>query len=368
MRLHVVSSPADNKLAAKIVLRPLFEIKSVPLIGPLIQRRLSQVGAETIVKTIGLANFTAGVFMVGISTWDYRNSVSRGDLDAAFGHGLAVVGGSIFLASVLLGGLLAIPGWGWALLGLGLVLGGNVSAAIATDSEMERVLRQGPLGSGPRHAGLPDKDAVYYSQLLSLFSPVAVSARRYGDLSDTEKALFAGHSPSPDDYRVTVTSPLISRFKLGQTSQDKIKGSSADKLPDLRLGVQELEYTYSKLESSAGQVEEYNLTRNTPLTRVTAWVALPEGNTVHFLIERNLTGGETRSVGYSEQRTISLRVVLQARIVSEVGPFRFPVPVLDGYEPFDASRHGVLPDKKRQILNPFDNQPAPYWIVKEVAV
>lgn len=368
MKLHIASSPVDDKLVAKIILRPLFEIKSVPVIGPLIQKRLMNVGASTIVRSMSVVNFFAGGVMVGVSAWDYRNSVSRGDLGAAFGHGLAVVGGSIFLASVLLGGLLAIPGWGWALLGLGLVLGGNVFAALATDSEMERVLKQGPLGSGPRHAGLPDKDAVYYSQLLSLFSPVAVSARRYGDLSDTEKALFAGHSPSPDDYRVTVTSPLISRFKLGQTSQEKPIGSSADKQPDLRLGVQELEYTYSKLESSAGQVEEYNLTRNTPLAQVTTWVALPVDNAVHFLIERNLTGGETQSVGYSEQRTISLRVVLQARIESEVGPFRFPVPVLDDYEPFDANRHGLLPDKKGHALNPFENAPVPYWIVKEVAV
>jgi len=122
MKLQVVSSPADGKLVPKVILRPLFEMKSVPLIGPLIQKRLLQVGAGTIVRTMGLVNFVAGVFMVGTSAWDYRNSISRGDLDAAFGHGLAVVGGSVFLASPLLSGLLAVPGWGWALFGLGVVL------------------------------------------------------------------------------------------------------------------------------------------------------------------------------------------------------------------------------------------------------
>jgi hypothetical protein len=44
------------------------------------------------------------------------------------------------------------------------------------------------------------------------------------------------------------------------------------------------------------------------------------------------------------------------------------MPVLDDYEPFEAGRHGELPDKRPRILNPFDNEPEPYWVVKEVAV
>ena len=90
--------------------------------------------------------------------------------------------------------------------------------------------------------------------------------------------------------------------------------------------------------------------------------------TVHFLVECNLTGGETRTFGRSERRTINLRVVLQARIESEIGSFRIPMPVLDDYEAFDANRHSALPDKQPQALNPFQNEPVPYWIVKEVAV
>ena len=364
MKLHVVSSPVDSKLVSKSTLRPLFEIKSVPMIGPLIQKRLLKVGAATIVRTMGLVNFMAGGFMVGISAWDYRNTLSRGDLDAAFGHGLAVAGGSVFLASPLLSGLLAVPGWGWALLGLGIVLGGSVFAAIATDSETERVLKQGPLGAGPAHEGLPAKDSVYYPQLLSQLSPVTVSAKRYGDLSGTEQAMFASHKPSPDDYRVTVRSSVVSRFKLGLQTLDK----SGRKKPDLRLGIQELEYTHSTMQTPAGQVDEYYLTRNTPMKKVTTWVPVPEDHAVHFLIERNLVGDETHAFGHSERRTISLRVVLQAKIESEIGAFRFPMPVLDAYEPFDPARHGELPDKQRQAFNPFDNEPKPYWIVKEVSV
>lgn len=268
------------------------------------------------------------------------------------------------MASPLLSGLLAVPGWGWALFGLGIVMGGSVFAAIATDSMIERVLKQGPLGLGPDHEGLPAEDSVYFPQLLSQLSPVTVSAKRYGDLSDAEQAMFAGHSPSQNDYRVTVSSPLISRFKLGQQHKDK----SGSKKPDLRLGIQELEYTHSTMQTSAGQVDEFNLTKNTPLQRITTWVALPEDNSVHFLVERNLVGGDTSAFGHSERRTVSLRVVLQARVESEVGAFRLPMPVLDAYESFDAGRHGVLPDKQRQVFNPFENEPVPYWIVKEVAV
>ncbi|MBJ7275325.1 hypothetical protein JHC43_02485 [Marinobacter salarius] len=366
MKLHVVSSPADGKLVAKVILRPLFEIKSVPLIGPFIQRRLLKVGADTIARTMGLVNFFAGGVMVGVSAWDCRNSLSRGDMDAALGHGLAVAGGSVFLASPLMAGLLAVPGWGWALLGLGAVLGGSVFAIVATDSEVERVLKQGPLGLGPAHEGLPANDAVYYPQLLSQLSPVTVSAERYGNLSGAEQAAFADHNPSPDDYRVTVRSPLISRFKLGQPTEGKAKDKN--RKPDLRLGIQELEYTHSVMDTPAGQVDEYYLARNTPLKKVTTWVPVPADHAVHFLVERHLAGGETHAFGHSERRTISLRVVLQARIESEIGSFRVPMPVLDDYEAFDTSRHSVLPDKQPQALNPFDNEPVPYWTVKEVAV
>ena len=95
---------------------------------------------------------------------------------------------------------------------------------------------------------------------------------------------------------------------------------------------------------------------------------VPEDNAVHFLVERNLAGGETYGFVHSERRTVRLRVVLQAQIESEIGAFRLPMPVLDAYEPFDPVRHVELPDKQRQAFNRFDNEPKPYWIVKEVNV
>src|SRR5690554_4847394 len=368
MKLHIISAPADEKLITRVALRPLFEMKSIPLIGSVIQSRLSKVGASTIVRTMGLTNFMAGVFMVGVSAWDYRNSVSRGDLDAAFGHALAVAGGSIFVVSKLLHGLLFVPGWGWALFGLGLVLGGSIYAAFVADSELERVLKQGPLGLGPHHPGLPKDDGIYYSQLLSAFSPLRLTAKRYGDLSDAEKAMFVKDNPSPNDYRVTVSSPLISRFKLGQTQQSKGRGDADCSKPSLRLGVQELEYTYSNFNTSTGEVEDFNLTRKLTLERITSWVALPEDHAVHFLIERKLTPGETSSHAYREQRTVNLRVVLQARVETEVGAFNFPMPLLDDYEPYDTTRHDVMPDKKQRALSPFSNESLPYWFIREITV
>lgn len=167
---------------------------------------------------------------------------------------------------------------------------------------------------------------------------------------------------------MTVTSPLISRFKLGQPSRGNTRVHAGQKKPDLRLGVQELEYTCTTVQTPSGQVEEYSLTRNTPLQRITAWAASPEDHSVHFLVERRLAEGETHALGYREQRFIRLRVVLQACIESEVGAVRFPTPVLEEYEPFDSARHGVLPAKRPHVLDPFKNEPVPYWIVKEVAV
>ncbi|PSF11985.1 toxin VasX [Marinobacter shengliensis] len=371
MKIHTITSPADSKLVSKLILRPLFEMRSVPLIGPLIHARLAHVGASTIVRSMSLVNFFAAGVMVGISAWDFRNSVDRGDFDAALGHGLAVIGGSIFVFSKLMKGLLFVPGWGWALFGLGLVLGGSVYAALATDSEFEQVLKRGPLGIGPSHPGLPNDDASYYAQLLSVFSPVKVSAKRYADLSQADKAMFADQNPSPNDYRVTVSSPLISRFKFGKSDYGGAADIGNGKKAGLRLGVQELEYTHTTIQTSktaAWSADHFSLTRKVPLKRVTAWVSIPDENSVHFIVEREMTGSEFKSHNYSEKRTISLRVVLQARIESEIGEIWFPAPILDHYEPFEVARHEVLPDKMQHSLNPFNNDPVPYWIVKEVTV
>jgi len=371
MKLHAVNSPAESKLVSKVILRPLFEVRSIPVLGPLVQQKLMKDGASTIVRSMSLVNFFAASFMVTVSAWDVRNSVSRGDMDAALGHALAVIGGSVFAFSKLMTGMLLVPGWGWALLGLGLVLGGSIYAAVSTDSEIEQVLKRGPLGIGPSHAGLPDDDVLYYAQLLTLFAPISISAKRYDNLSDSEKRMFSDNETSRNDYRITLKSPIISRFKIDKVGHKKDNTGERVQHPSLRLGVQELEYTHSTVQTSktdAWNVENYRLSKSTPLKRIKSWVAVPEQNAVHFLVERNLVGGEIETYEYRERRTISLRVVMQAYITSEIGEFRYPTPALDEYKPFDSKHHAVLPGKKKNVLNPFDNDPVPYWIIKEVAL
>ena len=371
MKLHAVNSPAESKLVSKVILRPLFEVRSIPVLGPLVQQKLMKDGASTIVRSMSLVNFFAASFMVTVSAWDVRNSVSRGDMDAALGHALAVIGGSVFAFSKLMTGMLLVPGWGWALLGLGLVLGGSIYAAVSTDSEIEQVLKRGPLGIGPSHAGLPDDDVLYYAQLLTLFAPISISAKRYDNLSDSEKRMFSDNETSQNDYRITLKSPIISRFKIDKVGHKKDNTGERVQHPSLRLGVQELEYTHSTVQTSktdAWNLENYRLSKSTPLKRIKSWVAVPEQNAVHFLVERNLVGGEIETYEYRERRTISLRVVMQAYITSEIGEFRYPTPALDEYKPFDSKHHAVLPGKKKNVLNPFDNDPVPYWIIKEVAL
>ncbi|MBR9870867.1 MAG: hypothetical protein GYB26_06995 [Gammaproteobacteria bacterium] len=371
MKLHSLGAASEGRLVSSVILRPLFEMKSIPVIGPVIHKKLMKDGASTIVRTISLVNFFAVGVTVAVSSWDYRNSISRGDMDAALGHALAVVGGSIFAFSKLMAGLLLVPGWGIALFGLGLVLGGSLYAAISTDSEMEQVLKRGPFGVGPSHPGLPASDASYYSQLLSIFSPLNIVAKRFSDLDEFEKLQFSGHAPSPSDYRVTISSPLISRFELGQKSKGKASAAQQSKKPRLRIGVQELEYTKTTVQTSktsAWNVDQYSLTKNTPLQRIKSWIPAPENSAVHFLVEKSLIGGEIRGHGYSEKRTIYLRVVLQALVESELGVIRYPMPVLDEYEAYDRTRHDVLPNKEKHVFNPFKNDTVPYWFVKEVRV
>jgi hypothetical protein len=312
MKLHAVNSPAESKLVSKVILRPLFEVRSIPVLGPLVQQKLMKDGASTIVRSMSLVNFFAASFMVTVSAWDVRNSVSRGDMDAALGHALAVIGGSVFAFSKLMTGMLLVPGWGWALLGLGLILGGSIYAAVSTDSEIEQVLKRGPLGIGPSHAGLPDDDVLYYAQLLTLFAPISISAKRYDNLSDSEKRMFSDNETSQNDYRITLKSPIISRFKIDKVGHKKDNTGERVQHPSLRLGVQELEYTHSTVQTSktdAWNVENYRLSKSTPLKSIKSWVAVPEQNAVHFLVERNLVGGEIETYEYRERRTISLRVV-----------------------------------------------------------
>src|SRR5699024_5298633 len=76
----------------RLATRPLFDMKNWVLIG----RRLQTVGAQTLVRTAGLASFVAAGISVGLSHWEWRISLANKDFDAASGHAIAMTGGMIF--------------------------------------------------------------------------------------------------------------------------------------------------------------------------------------------------------------------------------------------------------------------------------
>lgn len=341
--------------------RPLFDMKAWPIIG----KRLAKVGASTLVRTAGLASFVAGGVAVGLSYWDMRISLSQGDLDAAKGHGIAVAGGLMFVSAPLMAGMLAIPGWGWAIFGMSVALGGTLYAGSVTDDLFERVLKQGPLGVHPHDSLVSLDDSAYYGQLLTLLSPVNVSAQRYGDVDPDPALTNPNHPPQPDDYVIKLQTPLVSRLRVLQSCR-----------PDLptqpfKIVVQEVAYMSSRGETSnvaVGSVEQEVMSMITPLKQVVARQSLPHESAVRFLLKRELQDSTYKSFGYQEVVSTTVRVGLQAVVDTELGPVVFPTPVMENYERYNDTRHGGAPDKPRSIFNPHSEPLVPYWSVKEVSV
>ncbi|MEC7727794.1 MAG: hypothetical protein VX555_03910 [Pseudomonadota bacterium] len=341
--------------------RPLFDMKGWPLIG----KRLAKVGASTLVRTVGLASFVAGGVAVGLSYWDMRISLSRGDLDAANGHGIAVAGGLIFLSVPLIGGLLAIPGWGWAVLGMSMALGGSLYAGSVADDLFERVLKQGPLGTHPQDSLVNLDDLAYYGQLLTLLSPVSISAQRYGDVDPDPALTSPDHPPQPDDYVITLRTPVVSRLKVLQECRTDLPTQP------FKIVVQEVAYMNSSAETSnvaVGKVEQGVMLSTTPLTQIVARQSLPDESAVRFLVKRELQSRSFQSFGYQEEVSTTIRVGLQAVVGTEQGPVVFPTPVMENYEPYNDTRHGGAPDKSRSFFNPHSEPLVPYWCLKEVSV
>ena len=341
--------------------RPWFDLKGWPLIG----KRLAKTGAATLVRSVGLASFVAGGFAVGLNYWDMRISLARGDLDAALGHGIAVAGGLIFLSAPLMAGLLAIPGWGWVVLGMSVALGGSLYAGSVTDDLFERVLKQGPLGTHPQDSLVNLDDLAYYGQLLTLLSPVNISAQRYRDVDPDPALTNPDHPPQPDDYVITLQTPVVSRLKVLQECR-----------PDLptqpfKIVVQEVAYMNSRAETSnvaVGTVEQEVMLSTTPLTQIVARQSLPHESAVRFLVKRELQSSSFQSFGYQEEVSTTIRVGLQAVVGTEQGPVVFPTPVMENYEPYNDNRHGGAPDKSRSVFNPHSETLVPYWFLKEVSV
>lgn len=367
MKLHTVLYPTSNSITGAFVQRAWFDIKSWPVIGA----RLSQVGASTIIRTIGLFNFFAGVSAVGVSSWELRNSLKQGDRDAILGHSIAVAGGALFLAAPLMAGLVMIPGWGWALLGLGLAIGGTSYAAMNQDTPFEQLLKQGPLGTHPDSTMASADDTIYYPQLLTQLSPVNIEVVLYESLDSTEKQSLLEsvwesktNNPSNRDYVVTISTPLISRYKIGET---------------LNLAVQELEQTDSSTFTRLGDYRQLSYITGAPEPfAIGKRQLLPQQSAVRFLVKRKVAE-ESFDIGQTSVTSTSrLRIALQARVEWELGEMVLPTPLLKEYEPYAEGQHDALPARSdRTVNNPVTNlinsltgrhQDPRYWYIKEFQV
>ncbi|WP_309045646.1 hypothetical protein [Marinobacter sediminicola] len=343
----------------RLATRPLFDMKNVWLIG----KRLQTVGAQTLLRTVGLVSFIGAGVGAGLSFWEWRISLANKDFDAAAGHALAMTGGMIFMMNPLLAGVLGIPGWGWAVLGMGMVVGGGLYAGNTADDPFEKLLKLGPFGIYPTEASSGIEEKAYYSQLLSLLTPIRVTAQQYADIDPDPDLTHSGEQPAPDDYVITLQTPLISRLKI--TSK-----SLSEALPNpFSLVVQEVAYLSSSMaSSSAGKVETDQVLSTTLLRKITGRQSLPHQSAVRFLVKREIPESDYSRFGYSQSITTSVRVGLQAVVDTELGPLVFPAPVHENYEAFNRKRHGTPPLKSRSLLNPYSQPESPYWFFTEVFV
>ena len=345
----------------QIAVRPLFDMKNWTFIGSLLKRS----GASTLVRVAGLATFVAGGVGAGLSYWDMRISMTNKDFDTATGHAIAMTGSLVVLSSPLMHGLLAIPGWGWAIFGLVMTVGGGLYAGAATDDAFEKLLKRGPWGTHPDGALPGQDDQAYYSQLLALLSPVQVTAQRYEEVEPDPALAHPDYPPKADDYVITLQFPLVSRLKIYR------KGGAGLTDSPFRLVVQEVAYQSSTATAvapgSTDSVSDTQMLKVTPLTKVTARQSLPNQSAVRFLVRREIQDSSYQGLFYEETVTTQVRVGLQATLDTELGPLVFPAPVLEDYEPFDVTQHSQPPSKVRSVVNPYSQPQSPYWYFTEVS-
>ncbi|MGO1501994.1 MAG: hypothetical protein ACTHWH_12010 [Marinobacter sp.] len=246
-----------------------------------------------------------------------------------------------------------------------MAVGGGLYAVSVTDDSFEQLLKRGPWGTSPNNLLTGQEDKVYYSQLLSLLSPIQVSAQKYADIEPDSALSHSEHQVEPDDYVITVTFPLVSRMKLFGEQQPDLPAKP------FRLSVQELAYKSSTTNitapSSGAPVTSTQLLKATPLAKVIARQSLPHQSAVRFLVKREFQDSEYQSQLYQETVTTRVRVGLQATLDTELGPLVFPAPVYKDYEPFDVAKHSNPPAKDRTLISPYDQPVSPYWFFTEVS-
>ncbi|WP_021029172.1 hypothetical protein [Litchfieldella anticariensis] len=236
---------------------------------------------------------------------------------------------------------------------------------------MKQLLKQGPIGTHPdTDIGTVD-DAIYYPQLMTLLSPIEIDVQRYESLSANDKqTLLASvwetprEIPSGRDYVVTISTPLISRYKIGDT---------------LTLAVQELEQTTSGTVTQLGTYSQLSYITHAPEPfEIGKRQLLPEQSAVRFLVKRKVVEESFNMGGTSVTSTARLRIALQARVDWELGEMVLPTPTLTQYEPYQEGQHDELPARThRTVDNPISafirsltgkDEDPDYWYIKEVQV
>lgn len=364
LKLAIVLNPNATKSTGnkvfRFAVRPLFDLKNWFFIG----NRLRKVGASTVVRTVGLASFTAGATGAVVSGLDLHKSLAKNDYDSATGHAVALAGGIIFFSNPLMATFIAIPGWGWAVLGMSMVVGGTLYAGLAADDSFEQLLKHGPLGKYGDRGETSVDDQAYLGQLLTLLSPVSVTAQKYKDSDQDPNLSNEDHPPTSDDYVITIKTPLVSQLTTSGSQQPNLPQNS------FQLVVQELVYVSSTTVApgSGPAVHNHYLRSTSQLRKVVSRQSMPEQSAVRFLVKRSLDEKAIQSFGYRESISTAVRVGLQAVITTELGPSVFPSPISGDFEPFDMARHSSPPAKSERGYAAGGQPESPYWFFTEVTI
>lgn len=153
--------------------------------------------------------------------WDAKRAFDQGDKDVSVANAIAASGSAMWALYTL--GVLASP---WVLgVGIVLLLGGAVAAALLADGAIEQAIKHGPFGKEQRLAHMNDP-RVAYQQLLGAIGQPQVRIERLEnwqksasaeDQAKLQVAAAQGNSDlAPLDWVVELQSGLLSQYPSGQ--------------------------------------------------------------------------------------------------------------------------------------------------------
>jgi hypothetical protein len=180
-----------------------------------------RTGGSTWLNVSRAGSFVAmGVTSV-LFAWDAKRAFDQGDKDVSVANAMAASGSAMWALYTL--GVLASP---WVLgVGIVLLLGGAVAAALLADGAIEQAIKHGPFGKEQRLAHMNDP-RVAYQQLLGAIGQPRVRIARLGnwqksasaeDQAKLQAEAAQGNSDlDPMDWVVELQSGLLSQYPSGQ--------------------------------------------------------------------------------------------------------------------------------------------------------